>query len=202
MAKTKSVSISPGNTKMGAIPSVSLPAILTCPEDAPCFPDCYANRYCKLRPNVKTAYETNFEIWRDDPNSYFDAVRKAAAMTRFFRWHVSGDIPDKSYFANMIGIALDFPKTDFLCFTKRYGLVNNWCKGCGLPPKNLHLIFSAWPEYPMENPFAFPVCRVLFKGDTSENDWLLCPGNCTECAIHEGGCWGLQNGQTIAIHKH
>lgn len=199
---SNSVSISPGNTKMGAIPSVSLPAGKTCPHDCPCFPDCYARRLCAMRPTMRNAYENNFEIWRDDPDSYFDAVRKAAAITRFFRWHVSGDMPNESYFENMVVIAQALPKTDFLCFTKRYGIVNAWVAAHGLPPRNLHLIFSAWRNYPMENPFSFPVCRVLYKDETPASGQQLCTGNCTACALTDCGCWTLQKGETICIPKH
>lgn len=196
------VSISSGNSKMGAIPSVSLPPWRTCRKDAPCYRDCYANRYCKLRPNVKATYETNYEILKSDPDAYWKAVSDAVKMTRFFRFHVAGDITDENYLLHMVAIALANPQTELLCFTKQYEIVNAYVSKCGDPPKNLHLIFSAWRGLPMENPFSFPVCRVLYKSETPDIGQKLCGGNCTQCAIHDGGCWMLQKGDTICIRKH
>lgn len=198
----KSVSVSPGNGKMGPIPSVSLPAGKTCPHDCPCFPDCYARRLCALRPAMRGAYETNFEILQSNPQAYWQAVSDAVALTRYFRFHVSGDIVDEIYFENMVRIARHHPQTDILCFTKKYSIVNAWVAAHGMPPENLHLIFSAWRNYPMENPFSFPVCRVLYKGETPASGEQLCSGNCTQCATHDTGCWTLQQGDTICIKKH
>ena len=70
----KKVSISPGNKKLGAIPSVSLPACVTC-----------------------------------NPAVYWLQVKAAASMSRFFRYHVSGDIPNAEYFAQMVKTAKQLP---------------------------------------------------------------------------------------------
>lgn len=187
---------------MGRIPSVSLPPVVTCPHDAPCFKDCYARRMCARYPNVQTAYETNFEIYRNNPKLYMDSVRQAAAVSRFFRWHVGGDIVDKAYFYDMVQIAKELRQTQFLCFTKQYAIVNNYIAAHGSLPANLHIIMSAWDGKVLENPFSIPVCRVVPKDGTPEETWVVCPGNCTECAIHDGGCWALKCGDTLAIYKH
>lgn len=50
------VKFSDGNTKMGKIPSVSLPAIKTCIHCA-CNQKCYAAKLERLRPNVRAAYQ-------------------------------------------------------------------------------------------------------------------------------------------------
>lgn len=196
------VSISPGNSKMGTIPSVSLPPVETCPHDAPCFHDCYARRLCAMRPTMKTAYETNLQIWNTDPAAYLEAVDNAIKMTRYFRFHVGGDIPDRRYAAMIWTLAKHHPQTEILCFTKQYEICNETVRKCGLPPRNLHLIFSAWPGKEIENEFDFPVCQVLFKGQTPDPSWKLCTGNCTQCALTDCGCWTLQKGETIAIPKH
>ena len=41
------VSISKGNSKMGAIPSVSLPPITTCAAGCTCAKKCYAAKLCR-----------------------------------------------------------------------------------------------------------------------------------------------------------
>ena len=114
------VSISKGNSKMGAIPSVSLPPIITCPKNAPCAKKCYASKLCRLYPTVNKAYQNNLEILRTNPNEYFNQVFNAVRMSRFFRFHVSGDIPNYDYFASMVAIAWDNPHCEILAFTKQY----------------------------------------------------------------------------------
>ena len=87
------VSISHGNRKMGEIPSVSLPACITCNPDAPCFKDCYAVKIARLYKAANAAYNRNLNILERDPASYWAQVRTAASMAQYFRFHVSGDIP-------------------------------------------------------------------------------------------------------------
>lgn len=203
MPETKSVNVSPGNGKMGDIPSVSLPPVLTCPPDVACAKDgCYALRYCRLRPNVRAAYESNFEIYQNESDRYFAEVERAAKMVRFFRFHVAGDIPDRAYYRQMKSLCERCRNTEFLCFTKRFEWVNDETDLHGMPPKNLHLIFSEWPGVQMENPYHFPVCHVLTKNETAAETWKMCAGNCTECALTDGGCWPLDFGETLCIPKH
>ena len=202
MPELKSVSVSPGNTKMGAIPSVSLPPVLTCLENVPCAHDCYAVRFCRLRPSVRAAYESNLEIYKENPERFWSEVERAAKMHRFFRFHVAGDIPDRAYYRGMKSVCERCPKTEFLCFTKRHALVTDETDLHGLPPENLHLIFSDWKGMHMENPYRFPTCEVLEKNETPQPGWVLCGGNCTECALTDGGCWSLGFGDTICIPKH
>ena len=63
--KQLKVSISKGNSKMGDIPSVSLPPCTTCNPEAPCFKKCYAVKIQRLYKTVKTAYENNLEILKN-----------------------------------------------------------------------------------------------------------------------------------------
>ncbi len=196
------VSISKGNSKMGAIPSVSLPAITTCNPSAPCFKLCYAAKIARLRKTVQTAYDRNFEILTTNPAQYWEEVKQAATMARYFRYHVSGDIPDYSYLVNMIDLARELPHTSFLAFTKQYHIVNNYLKYDGAIPENLKIIFSNWGEWKCENPHNLPTCEVILKGNEPGPEWKICGGNCTECACRGIGCWELKNGETIAIYQH
>ena len=41
------ISISPGNQKMGFIPSVSLPPVVTCAHGCTCAKKCYAAKLCQ-----------------------------------------------------------------------------------------------------------------------------------------------------------
>ena len=200
--KNNQVSISNGNTKMGAIPSVSLPACITCNPAAPCFKKCYAVRMARRYKTVTAAYARNLEILNSDPSAYWVQVKAAASMTRFFRFHVSGDIPNGEYFNHMVQAATELPGTTFLAFTKQYHIVNTYFDNGGTIPANLVIIFSNWGAWKCENPHGLPVCEVVLKGSAPAPDWKICGGNCTECACRGVGCWELKKGDTIAIYEH
>ncbi len=197
------VSISRGNVKMGAIPSVSLPPVIACPSGAPCARKCYAAKLCRLRPSVRAAYQNNLEILCKDPAKYWLQVRSAVSMTRYFRFHVAGDIPDDIYFADMVITAKQNPTTKILTFTKRYEIVNRYIDTFGSLPENLHIIFSQWGDsWSVPNPHNLPTSAVIFKGTEPNENWKICGGNCTECACRGVGCWELKNGETIAFYEH
>lgn len=204
----KAVSISKGNVKMGAIPSVSLPPIKTCCADCPCAVKCYAAKICRLRPNVRKCYEMNLDLLLSDPCKYWVDVRKAVSVTRYFRFHVSGDIVDDLYFYDMVLTAEMNPKTEILAFTKQYDIVNRYLDGHGGKlPENLHVIFSLWDpawNVRVKNPYNLPMSAVIFKGaeHTAEYFDKICPGNCFECACKGMGCWALEHGETIAFYEH
>ena len=149
---------------MGAIPSVSLPACITCNPSAPCFKKCYAMRMERRYKSVSNAYARNLDILTADPATYWIQVKAAASMTRFFRYHVSGDIPNGAYFANMVQTARDLPCTTFLAFTKQYDIVNAYLNDGGTIPANLVIIFSNWGAWKCENPHNLPICEVVLKG--------------------------------------
>lgn len=218
------VKISPGNTKMGQIPSVSLPAGETCRHDCGCIEKCYAKKLERLRPAVRNAYKHNLNILTEEPDTYWREVEAAIMTSRFFRFHVSGDIPHSSYFIRMIEVAKRNQHCEILCFTKRYGIVNGYLfdtyintptlpeghssvmlKDMGiLLPKNLHIIMSAWRGTRMHNPFGFPEAHVRYRdGTTTAAEGAHeCGGNCAECARTGEGCWTLKRGEQIIFNEH
>lgn len=198
----KTISISPGNMKMGAIPSVSLPACITCNPNAPCFKKCYAARITRRYKQSRDAYARNLEILNSSPDAYWLQVKAAAMVARFFRYHVSGDIPNIEYFNSMVELARELPNTNFLAFTKQYQIVNEYINNGGSIPQNLKIIFSNWGAWKCENKFNLPVCEIVFKNETPRDDWKICGGNCTTCACAGIGCWELKQGETIAIYEH
>lgn len=200
--KKQIVSISKGNSKMGAIPSLSLPPIITCNPNVPCFKKCYAAKLCRIYPTVKKAYENNLNILNSRPSEYWQQVRTAAKMARYFRFHVSGDIPDIMYLAEMVSTAESIPGTQFLAFTKQYDLVNTLLNDIRFFPENLKIIFSEWGNLTIPNPHNLPTAAVIFKGNEPADDWKVCGGNCTECACRGVGCWELKKGETIAFYEH
>ena len=200
--KNNTVSISKGNRKMGAIPSVSLPPIITCKNCATCAKKCYAAKLCKIYPTVKASYDRNLEILKNDRDSYFTQVKAAAMVTRYFRFHVSGDIIDIDYLDRMVKVARELKGTEFLAFTKNYQDANEYFKN-HKKPANLHLIFSIpFDGAKIPNPHNMPTAAVILKGKEPDENWKICGGNCTECACKGVGCWELKKGETIAFYEH
>ena len=198
------VSISKGNSKMGQIPSVSLPAVLSCANGCLCASICYAKKLERIYKNVREAYMRNWEILRENPDEYWRQVKEAVSMNRFFRFHVSGDIPTPEYLAKMVETALENPHCDILCFTKQYKFVNDFIGNGGEIPGNLHLIFSVWAGMEYENPYNLPEAHVRFKdGSTTAGDNAIeCYGNCTDCCVAGCGCWKLANGEQVVFKQH
>lgn len=196
------LSISTGNIKMGLIPSISLPPVITCKHCETCAKQCYALRMCKRYKSVKNAYDRNLELLNTNRDSYFLQVKAAAMLSRYFRFHVSGDIIDIDYLDRMVKVARELKGTEFLCFTKNYEDVNEYFE-THRKPKNLHLIFSLpFDGSKIENKHNLPTAAVIFKGQDVPKNYKMCGGNCTECANTCGGCWTLKNGETIAFNKH
>lgn len=198
------VKISSGNSKMGAIPSVSLPAGVTCRQDCECSKKCYAKRLERMRPSVRQAYQHNYDLLTHDSDTYWREVEASIMMSRFFRYHVSGDIPDNVYLAHMIEIAERNPHCEMLCFTKKYNLVNDHLDFGGTIPKNLHIIFSGWRGMKMVNPYNLPEAHVRYRDGTTtaRENAKPCGGNCAECAITDGGCWAAKHGEQVVFNEH
>lgn len=197
------VSISKGNGKMGNISSVSLPSRITC-RACNCTIKCYAAKLERLRPTVRNAYANNLQILSEQPDQYWREVEAAVMTSRFFRFHVSGDIVNAEYFERMVEIADRNQHCQILCFTKRFEFVNAHIERDGELPTNLHMIFSGWPGLQMQNPHQLPEAHVRFKdgGTTARLDAIPCGGNCTECATTDAGCWTLQKGQQVVFNEH
>lgn len=197
------VKISNSNSKMGNIPSVSLPSVVTCRE-CDCQTKCYARKLERLRPAVRNAYRHNLEVLNNDPETYWREVEAAIMLTRFFRFHVSGDIPDSAYLDKMAEIAEKNEHCQILCFTKKYEIVNNHISDNWGLPDNLHIILSAWDNLPLDNPYNLPVAYVRFRdGHTDAPDNAVnCSGNCSECASTDGGCWNLKVGEAVVFNEH
>ena len=200
------ISVSRGNSKMGAVPSVSLPPVKTCSPEAVkfCGRKCYVKRYVMRRQKtVGAAYERNLYILQNDSEKFWREVNGAVAMATHFRFGVSGDIPDVYYLANMVEIALHNPHCEILCFTKQYAIVNSYLSTRTFPD-NFHTIFSAWKGLPMDNPYNLPEAHVFYRdGTTTAKDGArYCSGNCYECAMTNANCWSLKPGEQIIFKEH
>lgn len=200
---TGKISISRGaNIKMGEIPSISLPPFTTCRKNAPCCKECYVNHFIQY-PSIMAAYNRNLAIYLNDPAEYFRQIDQACKMFRFFRWHISGDIPNDIYLLGMITIANRNPHCKFLAFTKQYEIVNEWIDhNPGTIPENLTIVLSNWFNWQCENPHNLPTTTVYNPGDEIPDNWKVCSGNCMECCCRGIGCWELKPGEILAFKKH
>lgn len=199
---TLKVSISNGNSKMGHIPSVSLPPIVTCKNCSSCAKKCYAAKLCRIYKSVRNAYTRNLEILEENRDTYFNQVTAAAMMSGFFRFHVSGDIVDIDYLDRMCKTARKCKNTRFLAFTKNYEDVNTYFK-THKKPRNLQVVFSLpFNGATIDNPHNLPTAAVILKGTEPADNWKICGGNCQECACRGVGCWELKKGETIAFYEH
>ena len=197
------VKISVGNSKLGKIMSVSLPAGVTC-RNCACQTRCYAKKLERLRPSVRNAYKNNLDVLTSDPETYWREVEASIMMSRFFRFHVSGDIPNAEYLEKMVEISERNKHCEILCFTKRFEFVNVFLENGGVIPENLHMIFSGWKDLEMNNPYNLPEAHVRFRdgSTTAREDAIECGGNCSECAITDSGCWTLHSGQQVVFNEH
>lgn len=192
-------------SKLGSdIPCVNLPAGTTCRYDAPCRSLCYGRKGRFTFPHNKSLYERNLMIWNDDHDQYERDVTIAAFHSRYFRWHSSGDIPNRSYLDMMVRVAESLKSTQFLCFTKRYEWVNSLLCERDLP-ENLRIVLSAWGDWIPHNPYNLPVAYIRFKGEETHgipSDVLECRKYCGDCVITGCSCWDLKNGQSVVFNEH
>ena len=198
------VSISKGNVKMGSVPSVSLLPFLTCPDvcKGTCGKICYAAKMANLRTSVLKSYARNTALLMLKPDLYWKGIEYAVMGSRFFRFHVSGDIPRKDYFEKVVEISRNNQHCQILIFTKRFSIVNEWISENGDLPENLHVLFSGWENLTPDNPHNLPETNVYGKKEMPNDAWLLCGGNCFECGCRGVGCWQARKGDIIAFQKH
>ena len=194
--------VSNTNSKLGGqIYSINLPPIVTCRSNAPCFKGCYACKGNWLFPNVKNSLQQNLEAYKNNPTLFFESVVSQTALVRFCRWHSSGDIVDMQYFEGMCKVARKNKDTHYLCFTKKYEIINEFLSKGKRIPKNLSIVFSAWSNWIPENPYNLPMTYVYgkeFNNELIPKDAIPCGGKCENCQA----CWTLKKGQHVYFLKH
>ncbi len=194
--------VSNTNSKLGGqIYSINLPPVVTCRADAPCFKGCYACKGTWLYPNVKNSLQHNLEAYKSNPTLFFESVAAQTALVRFCRWHSSGDIVDMQYFEGMCKVARKNKDTHYLCFTKKYEIINEFLSKGKRIPKNLSIVFSAWSNWIPENPYDLPMTYVYgkeFNNELIPKDAIPCGGKCENCQA----CWTLKKGQHVYFLKH
>ena len=125
--KLKAIAVSPNNTKLGKIPSFSLPAISSCPGATSwCTSKCYADKISRIYKNAAKAYLKNFHAAKSNKdfvslmNTELDVLRKKG--NRVFRMHVSGDFYDVKYIYDWVNIAKLNPDMQFYGYTRSWSV--------------------------------------------------------------------------------
>ena len=186
------IHITTGNSKIGETHNISLPPIISCKKDIPCFDRCYAVKFYKGYPEARKAWDENWEIYNKSSRVYFKAINSWLTKyePKYFRWHVSGDCPNQEYYDKVLEIACIHRKTNFLMYTKQYTFV----KDVECIPSNLTVMLSMWPY--IKDPMT-PLPYIWVTGDLRcPETAFLCTGLCDTCRQ----CWkGVKD---IAIKLH
>ena len=108
----------------------------------------------------------------------------------YFRWHVSGDVPDQYYALNMWIIAILCPETKFLVYTKQTHYFD------GLDEDNLTMRQSMWPGWGTRDE-RYPAVWMQDGTETRMPKYAIqCKGKCDQCYK----CWNLT--RDVVIQKH
>lgn len=196
-------------SKLGQhVGAIGLPAGVTCRENAPCLPDCYA---CKGRfrcQNVKASLQANLDEYKLHPVKFEADITKKSMWLKYVRWFHSGDIVDYNFLLMMRRIAAAVRDTRNLAFTKKFELVNRSIDEHGFPTDNLTLVLSAWgDDFMPDNPYNLPVAYIRLKDKSKSchipSYAMECMSSCEECITKcNGGCWNLKRGEAVVFNQH
>ena len=201
------ITISPGNTKLGNIPSISLPKEKTCNPELPCYKYCYTNKLARY-PSVGKAYLKNWNIYGNNGQEYFKQLNEYIGKNnpKYFRYHVSGDIVDYAYFKSIVFLAESYPKTSFLLYTKKYSIINEYIDHYRFLPNNLQILFSSIIDktkfnLERDNPYNLNICWYQDKEENENRipgNAKVCKGDCTRCKA----CYTVNKHQTDIVIPH
>jgi hypothetical protein len=199
--------ISDGNEKIGPIPNISFPpGGGSCQPGVPCAREgCYAQKAWRQYATSRRAWTHNWkklnhnrDVFFEDIHNYLKAKPRQRKFPTFFRWQVSGDVPDQDYLERMKDMAVAHPGVRMMAFTKNYSLRLE-----GLP-HNLTVIPSAWPKLTMPDEL-IKSTRIAWMYDPNNRDeriqgnYYVCSGACTGC----WACWHIKDMEKdVLFHKH
>ena len=191
--------ISNGNTKLGKIPSISMPPGLSCIDCAPCLTEgCYAMKAFRQYPAVRKAWTSNFEFWTNDSDKFFDEFNTWLKKNKpeRFRLFVGGDLPDEKFLEEMILMTRLHPDTSFLVYTKRYEYDYSG------KPDNLQVVLSTWPGVPLPTNTDLPWAWLEEDARRRKSyPHFVCPGGCSDTCNFS--CWDKLDSKThVAFPRH
>ena len=123
MAIVLKVCVGHGNSKVGNIPTFSLPSRLTCPGASPwCIEHCYARRIEQLRTLCRAGYSRNLVLTWDAERFISTMLKAIPPDLPCFRIHVCGDIYDREYSNSWQRICLQRPRVQFFAYTRSWAV--------------------------------------------------------------------------------
>ncbi len=192
------------NIKLGGnIPQLNMPYELSCRQDAPCFKECYCTHGNMAFPNVRNRHRSLMDLYLENSKDFFNEVDRELAWSapKYFRYHSSGDIVDEQYLNLMCWLARRHKTTRFLCFTKKYEMINAYLDK-HRKPSNLIIVLSNWGNWRVDNPHNLPESFVDFGNNSDQIPIFAyeCTGHCDSCEGQH--CWHMKNGDSVCFHKH
>jgi hypothetical protein len=189
-----------GNKKLKNIASFSLPPVQSCLNHKHCALKCYAQKAYKAYPNVKKAYNRNYQIVKNDLDDFKSQMMEFldSYEKQYFRIHVSGDFFSQEYLDTWLEICAKYPNIRFLAFTKSYWLKYENKTG------NLSIVFSTFDTMPentdnkLSEKYGFPIARAGAINPASEK-YIDCLDDCSKCK----SCWHLsETGNNVFFKYH
>lgn len=193
--------VTKGNSKLGSICAINLPAVVTCRPDAPCAKLCYAKKGTFNFPNVRNCYQNNLERVLDDLEGAKQDILEQLPLMGVCRVHASGDFVNVEYLKMLMEVATIATGVKFMAFTKKYEMINDLIASGYQIPSNFKIIFSGWYGLEMQNPYNLPTAYINLKNETDERitaDAIPCGGRCDKCFV----CWKMNNGEQVIFEQH
>ena len=112
-----------------------------------CIHKCYAVRDAKLHFNTCIpAWSRNTLIARHNVDGMFKQLKEGLIKNKakVLRFHSAGEIINYNYLLHMVKLAVELPKIQFYCYTKRFDLIDRYLKEFKNFPKNFVVNISVW----------------------------------------------------------
>lgn len=193
-------------TGLGCL-TINMPVMASCRDDAPCHPSqcgskmaCYACKGRQAMARIEAAYYRNFRLYNEDADGFFEQMRCKIRFTgiKMVRYFDAGDIPSADFFNRMVGLANKMPDVRFLCYTKKYSIINEHIDNGGEMPNNLKIYFSAWDKsWDVENKHGLPMAFIRFKDEEKNRNDIK--GKTCRCDIPCSACGYCFNPKTSDV---
>ena len=230
--KSKLVSISLKNSKLGFVPSFSTTpgADHGCAqsETGGCDPNadhrtdvdwqlCYVWNYYRQYKETRDAYNRNLSLIHTDLESVESQIKAHLLLTqpKKFRWHVSGDIISLDYLQMMVRLAKRFKQTIFLAYTKAIRVLRKIDRAS--IPDNLIVFISSMSEaqtkhIQSDNQLSqYPIAYCSADLDADQNvpnnhsrlaGYVNCPEQITDGKIKCDTCQVCWQGKQVRFYPH
>ena len=196
--KMATVCVGIGNKKIGAhVPTFSLPSKITCPGKSDwCVNHCYADRFERMRPNIRRAYERNLAICQYPVLLVNFILNRLTVSFPWFRIHPSGDFFDVGYINAWTEIVAARPNIQFWSYTRSWAVDELRApleQLKALP--NMHLYGSTDPSMPLP-PDGWPVAFIEHDERATGTPCQYRFGNAASC-LECGYCLQKDNHNVI-----